>query len=60
MEATKNLREFAITRLIKFSGYSAIIFVGMIFIFLIKEGIPAFSEVPISTLIADRWKRQRE
>jgi len=52
---TKNWREFAITRLIKLSGYSAIIFVGMIFFFLLREGLPTLTEVPFSSLFSARW-----
>ena len=40
MEKSLNWREYAITRLIKASGYSAIIFVALIFFFLIPS-IPA-------------------
>ena len=55
MDVTKNWREFIITRLIRFSGYSAILFVGMIFFFLLKEGLPTITEIPISTLFSTRW-----
>lgn len=55
MNITKNWREYAITRLIKLSGYSAIIFVGMIFFFLMREGLPAITEVPLSNLFSTRW-----
>jgi phosphate transport system permease protein len=49
------LKEFAINLLIKLAGYSAILFVGMIFLFLALEGIPALQEVPLKELFADRW-----
>ncbi|MFN2112789.1 MAG: phosphate ABC transporter permease subunit PstC [Anaerolineales bacterium] len=49
------LKEFAINLLIKLAGYSAILFVGMIFLFLALEGIPALQEVPLRELFADRW-----
>jgi len=55
MEKDLNWREFLITRLIKFSGYSAIIFVSLIFFFLLKEGLPTLTEVPLSELFALRW-----
>ena len=48
-------REYIITRLIKVSGYSAILFVGLIFLFLLQEGAPALIEIPISTLFSTRW-----
>jgi phosphate transport system permease protein len=50
-----NWREFVITQTIKFIGYSAILFVGLIFLFLLREGAPALIEVPISTLLGIRW-----
>ena len=53
---TSNLRrEHLITFLIKSAGYSAIVFVGMIFIFLLQEGLPAIQEVNLSTLFSSRW-----
>jgi phosphate transport system permease protein len=48
-------REFVITRLIRAAGYSSILFVGMIFIFLLREGAPAVVEIPIDTLFSERW-----
>jgi len=48
-------REFLITVLIKAAGYSAIIFVGMIFLFLLLESIPALREVELSNLLSSRW-----
>jgi phosphate transport system permease protein len=47
--------EYVITRAIKFSGYSAIIFVALIFFFLLREGLPTLGEVPLSTLLSTRW-----
>ena len=47
--------EVFITRLISACGYSAIVFVIMIFYFLISEGSPALKEVPLSTLFSTRW-----
>ncbi len=55
MEKDLNWREFIVTRLIKFSGYSAIIFVTLIFFFLLKEGLPTLGEVPLGDLFALRW-----
>jgi phosphate transport system permease protein len=48
-------REFLITALIKAAGYSAIIFVGMIFLFLVLESLPALREVKLSNLLSSRW-----
>lgn len=47
--------EFLIERAIQASGISAIVLVVLIFLFLIQEGIPAFFEVPLSSLFAARW-----
>ncbi len=55
MQESLNWSEFIITRLIKIAGYSAIVFVGAIFFFLLKEGLYALTEVQLSTLISDRW-----
>jgi phosphate transport system permease protein len=55
MEKSLNWREFIITRLIKASGYSAILFVALIFIFLVREGVPTFMEVELQSLLNIRW-----
>jgi len=49
------LKEILITSLIKVCGYSAIIFVGMIFVFLIKEGAPALFKVSLENFLQLRW-----
>ncbi len=55
MEKSLNWREFIITRAIKASGYSAIVFVALIFFFLIREGAPTLSEVDLANLFSVRW-----
>ena len=55
MEKSLTWREFIITRLIQTSGYSAILFVALIFFFLLREGLPALSEVETSSLFNPRW-----
>ena len=55
MNTSLSRSEFIITRLIKVSGYSAIIFVGMIFYFLISEGLPTLGEVQLPALFSTRW-----
>lgn len=47
--------EIFITTAIKIAGYSAIIFVLLIFIFLMTEGLPTLSEVDLNNLISQRW-----
>ncbi|MGB2894566.1 MAG: phosphate ABC transporter permease subunit PstC [Anaerolineales bacterium] len=49
------IKEILITSLIKVCGYSAIIFVGMIFVFLIKEGSPALFRVSLENFLQLRW-----
>ncbi len=44
-----------ITGIIKITGYSAIIFVALIFYFLLSEGLPALIEVPILEFTQTRW-----
>lgn len=55
MRASINWAEIIITSLIRVSGYSAIVFVGLIFFFLLSEGLPALGEVPFSSLFNVRW-----
>ena len=50
-----NWREFFIEQLIRLMGVSAIGFVLLIFLFLIREGTPALAEVPLSNLMGQRW-----
>ena len=47
--------EFVIERAIRVTGISAILFVLMIFVFLIRAGAPAFLEVPLGDLLKTRW-----
>ena len=47
--------EFVIERAIRVTGISAILFVLMIFVFLIRSGAPAFLEVPLGDLLKTRW-----
>jgi phosphate transport system permease protein len=49
------INEVIIVTLVKVSGYSAIIFVLMIFYFLLSEGLPTFVKVPLSSLLSTIW-----
>ncbi len=40
---------------IKASGYSAILFVALIFLFLLREGVPALVDVKLGDLFTTRW-----
>lgn len=55
MQKELNWIEFVITRLIKASGYSAIVFVALIFFFLLREGLPTLGEVSLPNLVSTRW-----
>jgi len=56
MENSRTRRsEFAITFFIKAAGYSSILLVTAIFIFLMKEGLPALGDVDLKTLFGSRW-----
>ncbi len=48
-------QEKIITLLIVVSGYSAVLFVTLIFYFLLSAGIAALREVPLSQLFSTRW-----
>jgi phosphate transport system permease protein len=47
--------EFTIESLIRVVGFSSIGFVVLIFIFLLKEGLPAFIHIPVENLFGRRW-----
>lgn len=47
--------EFAIEALIRLLGFSSIGFVVLIFLFLLREGLPVFFEVPPGNLLGTRW-----
>lgn len=51
----RGLRERAIESLIYLAGLSAIGLVLLIFVFLLREGIPTFKDVPITALLSNRW-----
>lgn len=55
MKASLSWSETIITSLIKASGYSAIVFVATILYFLLREGLPTFENVSLSTLFSARW-----
>ncbi len=44
-----------ITRVIQMAGYSAILFILMILLFLLREGLPALVNVPLSSLFSTIW-----
>jgi phosphate transport system permease protein len=44
-----------INLLIKISGYSSILFVTLILLFLLREGLPALTDVPLSSIFSTTW-----
>jgi phosphate transport system permease protein len=48
-------REAIINRLITASGYSAILFVALVFIFLLREGLPAIDPDILPKIFQTRW-----
>lgn len=55
MAPKKQIGNAIITNIIKVSGYSSILFVGLILVFLLKEGLPALKDVPLASLLNIRW-----
>jgi phosphate transport system permease protein len=53
--APRNWAEVIVEALIRATGYSAIIFVVLILIFLLREGLPTLGEVPLGALFGTRW-----
>jgi phosphate transport system permease protein len=47
--------EFFVEALIRTLGFSTIGFVLLIFLFLLREGVPLFFEVPLGNLFSTRW-----
>jgi phosphate transport system permease protein len=47
--------EFVVESLIRIIGFSSIGFVALIFIFLLREGMPVFFQVPLGNLFGVRW-----
>jgi phosphate transport system permease protein len=53
-------REFWLEVLIRAAGFSAIFFVVLIFLFLLKEGAPALWEVSMANFFGTRWYPNEE
>ena len=47
--------EFLLEALVRVLGFSTVAFVLLIFLFLLREGIPAFFEVPLANLFSTSW-----
>ena len=55
MKVFKIKGDSIITVIIKICGYSSILFVSLILLFLLREGLPALTEVPLSSLFSTIW-----
>jgi phosphate ABC transporter permease protein PstC len=55
LKNTTTSKELIITSAIKAAGYSAIVFVIVIFIFLLTQGLPSLREVSLGGLFSTRW-----
>ena len=47
--------EWVVSLIIKVSGYSSILFVTLIFLFLMREGLPALANVSLESIFGARW-----
>ena len=47
--------EILLEALVRVAGYSAVVFVALIFVFLMREALPTFNEISISELFSRRW-----
>lgn len=47
--------EWIIETLIRLAGLSTIVIIGLIFFFLLREGLPAFLDIPLRQLFGSRW-----
>ncbi len=55
MKKTRHPAEFAVEAVIRASGWSAVVFVVLIFLFLMREGLPTLAEVKPVDLFGLRW-----
>lgn len=55
MNSARQTGNGLISGVIKISGYSSILFVGLILFFLLREGLPALWNVDLKSLVQPRW-----
>jgi len=55
MKRSLSWTETLITVIIRTCGYSAVVFVLLIFFFLLRQGVPALAEVKLGNLFSTRW-----
>ena len=54
-KAPRRWGELIIETTIRLAGVSTIVIVGLIFLFLLKEGLPTFLDIPLRQLFGSRW-----
>ena len=59
-QAETNWQEITIELLIRMAGLSTILIVSLIFLFLLREGVPALLEIPVHDLLSTRWYPSEE
>jgi phosphate transport system permease protein len=47
--------EWVVENLIRLAGLSTVLIIGLIFLFLLREGLPAFLDIPLRQLFGSRW-----
>src|SRR5574340_1230513 len=55
MSKNKRIGDTIISGVIKVAGFSSIIFLALILIFLLREGLPALFTVPLKVLFSTTW-----
>ena len=53
--SNRSWTELLIESVVRATGYSAILFVALILIFLLREGLPALAQVSLPNLFSARW-----
>lgn len=48
-------KEWLVESLIRASGISAILLIALIFVFLLREGLPAFAQLSLADFLDERW-----
>ncbi|HEY51876.1 MAG TPA: phosphate ABC transporter permease subunit PstC [Caldilineae bacterium] len=54
-QARRRWGEWLIENTVRLAGVSTILIVALIFLFLLKEGIPTFLDIPLRQLFSGRW-----
>jgi ABC-type phosphate transport system permease subunit len=53
--AVRRWSELIIEGAIRVAGISSIVIISLIFLFLLREGLPAFLDIPLRQLVRPRW-----